>query len=616
MDVHNRLLRIVYSATDKTIIATDVRGCVHKFDTDLNLLQSSPVGSYTWPINAICVTDKYVFTKDRTGTVGKWDLKTLNALDFYDGTRLCHKEKLAEGEVPSPSPSRGIAHLNGRIYTNNGYMQIVVIDAETFELLDIRDTPAKSFIDNICIATPQMHTLGDAQGNVYVGNLEEHRFPVVVHVDAAVVHGVVYDSRHDRFWLTQDSGLGDDRYTRTGVATLEKDGTGFKEYKLSHEDVECIAFDPECRHLFVSGFDGKISVFDNEERPFKLSRVIGPLRFQIISMTVVSSDEIYVLLQTGELLRLTGGGEIIRRAKYQSKCVWTLEPHPHDDSLLYAGTDTGVTMLRYAPGKFNTVVFSKLDSHNHGFSIIKDVRPLADGSYIAISRTGYVYKSDVRGSLQWSRQLLGVPRGLGLNRTFDRCLVSSDEGTVWEVDTDSGEIIDQLAVGGPSYGATYSLDGRRVVAVNKHQQVHVYAPDSHEILGRVAGFERRLKRLFRASNGEVFVTGPDGMFELDLENYTRRKSFGSYMINTRENGVLVDGHVYMGGYGYQLASYRYDDGEIIDLEENLPDFTKALAARVPEDGVPILLVGGRGAFINAYRIYEGVPHKVREFYLN
>jgi outer membrane protein assembly factor BamB len=615
MNIQNRLLRIVHSKTDDTIIASDVRGRVHKFDADLNLLRSSPAGSYSQPINALCVTDKYIFTKDRTGTIGKWSLQTLMPLDFYEGTRLCDQSKLMDGEVPSPSPSRGIAYLNNRIYTNNGYMQIVVIDAETFELLDIRDNPAPSFLDNIHVATAELHTLGDAEGNVYIGNLESNDFSISVKVDSGVVHGVQYDKRHDRFWVTRDSGIGEYESVHTGIATMEKDGSNIREFDLSHEDVECIAFEPEHRYMYVAGFDGRISVFDNEHREFNLSRVIGPLRFQVISMAVSDAERIYVLLQTGDLMRMDSMGNIGSRASYEGSCVWTFEPHPNDDSLLYAGTDSGVTMLRYETGKFGNVVIRKLEAHNHGFPLVKDVRPFPDGSYIGISRNGYVFKADKAGSLQWKRQLIGVPRGIGINATNDRCMVSSDSGIVSELDASTGALIDQIELDGPSYGCAYTKDGRRVVTVDKNSRVDVYAADSKKVLGTIP-FRYRLKRLFRRSNGELFVVGSDGMFELDLDNYEKRKSFGDFLINTKENGVLVDGHVYVGGYGYQVASYRYEDGEIIDLEEGLPDFTKAFAARVPEDGVPILLVGGRGSFINAYRIYDGVPHKVREFYLN
>ena len=58
----------------------------------------------------------------------------------------------------------------------------------------------------------------------------------------------------------------------------------------------------------------------------------------------------------------------------------------------------------------------------------------------------------------------------------------------------------------------------------------------------------------------------------------RGKSFGNLLVSTKENGVLVDGYLYVGGYGYQVGTYRYSDQEIIHLQETLPDYTKAFAA--------------------------------------
>jgi hypothetical protein len=109
------------------------------------------------------------------------------------------------------------------------------------------------------------------------------------------------------------------------------------------------------------------------------------------------------------------------------------------------------------------------------------------------------------------------------------------------------------------------------------------------------------------------------MIELDLSGepgtFKKKAVFGDHMINAKENGVLFGNHVYVGGYGYQLGSYVHETGEIIGLAEYLPDYTKAFAARHGEDGLPILLVGGRSGFINAYRIQNGVPFKVREWYI-
>lgn len=615
MNVQNRLLRVINSPANEVLIASDVRGRVHKFDYDLNLIQSSPVVTYDRPVNAICATDRYVFTRDRFGAIGKWDLASLMPLDFYDGQWICDPSTLQPGEAPSPTPNRAMAYLNGRLYTCNAYNQFVVLDAETFAIIDIRPSPSSTFIDCICVDDPHVHALSDVAGRLFIGNLETGQFPVQATVDTSVVHGVVYDRRHDRFWTTQDGGLGADRCVRTGVTIIEKDGTGFKEFKLSHEDNEFIAFDPDHRWLFVGGFNGKIAVFDNEKPEFFLAKVIGPLEFQVIHAAVVSADQIFALLQTGDLLRLNSAGEVVARAGYLNRCVWTLEQHPETKSVLYAGTDHGVTLLRYGSGRYGSIQLDQLASHRHGFGIVKDLKVFRDGSYVGISRKGDVFKASQNGAIDWQRQVTGVPRGIAINSDSSRCLVATDAGAVWELATFDGAQLDVISVGSPSYACVYTGDGRRAVTADAGQQVHVYAAESHEILGSIGGFGHRLKRMFRLANGEVFVTSPAGIFELDLDNFTCGRAFGQYMVSTKENAVLCDGVIHAGGYGYQVASYRYDDGQLISLHETLPDYTKAFAAGADEAGDPILLVGGRGGFICAFRVHQGVPRLLREWYI-
>lgn len=594
---------------------SDVRGRIHRYDYDLNLEMSSPVVTYDRPINALTVYGDYVLTKDRFGAVGKWDLRTLRPLDFYDGAAVCDRSSLYEDEVVSPSPNRGIACLNGRLYTCNGFNQLVVIDVDSFQLLDVRESPSKTFVDCICVDNPDLHALTDVDGTIYIGNLETNDFPVRAVVDSNVVHGVTYDWRHHRFWTTQDGGLGPDKSVRTGVTTIETDGSGLREYKISHEDNEFIAFDADCRHLFVGGFNGKICVFDNEGPDFALVRVMGPLDFQVISAAVVSADQVYALLQTGRIVRLDGRGEVVCQSAYDNACIWTLEPHPADWSVLYAGTDHGVAILKYGPGAYDTVDIDQLALHDLGFGIVKDVRPMADGSYVAISRKGYAYRASSEGHLLWSRQVLGIPRGVAVDDAATKCLVSTDDGDLLELDAADGSLIDAIPLGGPSYACLYTEDGRRVATCDNGRQILVFPADSHELAGSIRGFEYRLKRLIRGSEGQVFVTGPDGMFELDLTHFTCSRGFGAYMVSTKENGVYCDGYVHVGGYGYQLASYRYSDGVLVDLKETLPDYTKAFAAHSDSVSAPVLLVGGRGGFLCAFRVRRGVPHKVREFHL-
>ncbi len=614
MNLQNRLLRVVYSRTHDVLIGSDVRGRVHKLSRDLEVIGSSPVTTYDKPINAICLTDRYVITKDRFGAVGKWDLETLRPLDFYDGLTLRDTRTVAPDEEPSPSPNRAIAVYDGRVYTPNAYNQIVVLDVETFDVVDIRPSPSHTFLDCICVDNPDWHALTDVEGNIWFGHLSDNRFKHRAKIDTNVVHGVVWDGTW--WWTTQDGGLGDDRTVRTGVTKIGGHADQFREFKLSHEDNEFIAVTPDRRYVFAGGFNGKIAVFDtHSEGDFFLKHVFGPLEFQIISAALVDADCIYALLQTGDIICLDGQGRERCRTHFGSRCVWTLEPHPNDPTLLYAGTDQGCALLRYGPGAFGTVRIEQLAHHRHGFGICKDVRPLPDGSYVGVSRKGDVFRALRAGAVMWTRHVAGVPRGIALGPDWDRCLVSTDEGTVWELDARTGRVIDRIPVGSPSYACVYLKDGRRVVTADGGRQVHVYAAEGHEILGSVGGFEHRLKRIGIGSHGEVFVTGPDGMMELDLERFAIRRKFGDFLVSTKENGVLCRGYVHVGGYGYGLGSYRYETGEIVDLQENLPDFSKAFAAHVPADGVPILLVGGRGGYVNAYRVHDGVPVKVREFYV-
>ncbi|MET3709955.1 outer membrane protein assembly factor BamB [Sphingomonas trueperi] len=615
MNVQDRLLRLAHVPGDDVLIASDIRGRVHKFDADLRLIASSPVPSYDRPVNALCVGGGHIFTKTRFGAVGKWSLDTLEPLDFHDGNWLCDRAMLAPEETASLSPNRGIAYLDGRIYTCNAFNQIVVLDAETFALLDVRQSPAPTFIDCIVAGVGPRDAMSDVAGTLYIGDLRSNDFPVRAQVDTSVVHGVIYDQRHDRFWTTQDGGFGADRFVRTGATTIEPDGSNLREFKLSHEDNEFIAIDPTGTRVYIGGFAGKLAVFDNSGPEFRLLRVIGPLEFQIIHAVVAESDRIYVLLQTGDLIRLNEFGEEQCRAVVRNRCIWIMEPHPADESVVIAGTDQGVAVLEYHATRFGSVQIAQRHHHRFGLGIVKDVKPTDDGSYVGISRKGFVFRATIDGDLLWTRQALGVPRGVALDAAGGRCLIASDDGTLTEMDIADGSIRDRIDIGSPSYGCAYAADGRRVASADRDQCIHIYAADSHRRLGTIDGFRYRIKRMFR-SGGELFVAGPDGMFELDLDGFTRRRGFGDHMVSTKENGVVCAGHVHVGGYGYQLASYRYADGAIVDLKETLPDFTKAFCARVGEDGIPILLVGGRGGFICAYRVINGVPHQVREFYVH
>ncbi|WCG82315.1 WD40 repeat domain-containing protein [Pectobacterium sp. A5351] len=613
MNIQNRLLRIFYS--DNEIICSDVKGRLHKFDVELNLICSSPALGFNKPINAVVLHSDYIFTKDRFGTVGKWDRSTLEPIDFYQAENLCDREKLFEDEEPSPSPNRAIAILNNRLYTNNGYGQIVVIDIHNFSLLDIRESPSSSFFDAICVENAGIHALSDVEGNVYIGNIEENSFPIKRKLDNNVIHGVIYDEKHDRFCTTQDGGLGDDECVHTGIISIDKDGENIKEFKISHEDNEFICFSHDYEKIFIGGFNGKISVFDNSEKDFKLEKVFGPLEFQIIHASVDEKNNIYALLQTGDIFKLDLNGKIVNRTHFSNKCIWILEPHPNDEHCLYAGTDAGVAIFSWENGKFDSIQLHQRTHHRHGFGIVKDVKPLNDGSYIGISRKGDFFRCTQEGHIMWIKKVHGVPRGLAVNCQQSRCMLSSDAHVVYEFDVKTGDLLDTININGPSYACAYTKEGLRIFTCDFHQQIIFMPGDSQKILGSIK-LESRLKRLITDKHGHLFVTGPGGVFEIDTVNMAVKSEAGEFLVSTKETCVYCNDYIFAGGYGYQVGVYQYSDGEIVDLEENLPDYTKAFAAFPGDDEEVILFVGGRGGFINTYRVRSGKLHKIRETYVS
>lgn len=613
MNIQDRLLRLIYVKHKDVLITTDMQGRVHKLDMDLNLIQSSPTTGYSTPIQAVTTSDRFVFTRNRHGSIAKWDLETLQPLDIYDEFFLRDSSDLMEGEEPSPTAARGIAYYKGRVYANNGYSQMVVLDEETFDLLEIREALSNSFIDSFCVEIDEVQVMGEQAGLLHIGNLETGEFPISVRVDTDNVHVIRYDKRHNRFWATQDAGFGDDINRVNGIATINLDGTGLQTYPFTNDDVEFLEIDEEARYVYVGGFDGHIYVFDNEDPELKLSHVIGPLPYILQNLVYASENRLYVLIQNGELICIDRRGEVIKRANYSSKCVWDLSPHPEDDSLVYAATDQDVQLVRYGVGAYENGKVELVAKHRHTFGILRRVRPFPDGSYVAIGRKKVVFRADKDGNLIWYRNVEGYARELNISYDYTKLMVCTDQGHVLEFNAETGAIVDRFYTENyPAWVCGYTPDGRRIIGV-RNSLFTFYAADSHEVLGRLQlpSFPKRLLQ----RKDTVYAVGGFGLSELDLETYTERKNFNECLVNTRENGCLLDGHMHIVTYGYQLASFNNKDTEINYLIEGIVDIPKAITGRSTPEGEHLLLIGGRSGFLNLFRVVDGIPQKLRETYL-
>ncbi len=607
-----RLTRMIYIPSRDLLVGADVAGKLHAFDRDLNLLQSSPDIGYSVPINAITSDAEYVYTRNRRGSIAKWKLPELEPLDVYDDLLLKDDAELWPDEVPSPAANRGIGVLNGRLYANNGFLQVVVLDTQTFNIIAIRPALSQeAFIDCINTELPMFQAVSQTDGTVFLGDLATNEFPVQIKIDGNNVHWVKHDGRHNRFWATQDAGLDSEKNIRNGVVTFDYNGQDIRSFPFTKDDVEFLEFNEDYTRAFVGGFDAHVYVFNNEERALRLHKVLGPLPYQIINACYIGSGELAVLLQNGEIYRITIDGRILGSSEFAARCVWAIEPQPGVPNTFYCATDQGIQIISCSTTSYKSVDIEKRASHAHAFGIVRRVQPLTDGSYLAIAQSRTIFRANSHGDLDWHRRLLGVPRSLSLSDDQTRALVSTDAGEAFEIDVNTGDTVHDYSTDQPVWLATFGPQSQRVFGT-KNGELHVWS-DRWDPIGKIT-LPNYVKRSIRHED-KLFVVGAFGLIEVDLEELSLKKEWGELLVNTKENATIIDGYVHVCCYGYQMGSYRYEDSEMVYLLEDFRDFPKGLASFRGKDGAPILLVGGRGGYLSAYRTENGIPQKVRTVYL-
>ncbi|WP_322924245.1 WD40 repeat domain-containing protein [Paenibacillus campi] len=616
----SRINRMSYNQYENVILAGDTNGQVHKYDLDLNLIMSSPATGYSAKIICMTTNDKYVITKNKYGGLAKWDLKTLHPLDVLDEFYLRDEDDLMEDEEPSPSNARGINIYNGHIYCSNGYGQNLVVDIETFRVVEFRKTLTEgAFIDCVNVELPDLHAIGTTEGTVFLGDIEKNSFPVQIKADGGNIHVIKHDQRHDRFVATQDYGLGENANIQCGIVTFDKQGENVKNHSFTFDDVEDLAFDHDYKTLYAGGFDCYLYVFDNTYAEPSLKHVYGPFAHQIKNIVYLSEEQIYCLLQSGEIVQINAKGEIQTKNAFVTKCIWDMKPHPTKKDTFYCGKDDGVQIFSVKSDKHGVISMQSAPAIYHGFGLINAIRPLPDDSYIAISRTGKkVFRARPDGTLIWNRDVLGMPREVNLNQEYSKLLLCTDKGYVYELDVENGNEQAQFNFNSnPVFSTGYTSDGRRIVGF-KNGVMHVYDAQKQQLLATMELTDdmEYPKRWLGEKDGFHYIVGAFGLLQLDLDAYEIKKQWLELIYNTKENAVIVDDYVYVLGYGEQMGVYHFETGEMVDLLEHFLDYPKAISTYRTEDGSDVLFVGGRGNYVNVYKLEGSQTLKIREYYLN
>ncbi|WP_406179681.1 PQQ-binding-like beta-propeller repeat protein [Streptomyces sp. NBC_01006] len=614
-----RLTRIVNSP-GRGLLGADARGGLHWLDRDLNVLSSSnssapsqdPAGD---PVYAVTFVDDWIITRDKTGTISRWHADTLRLSDRLDAAATADTSLLLEGEQPAPTMLRGIGVWDGKLYTNNGYFQVVVIDLETFTIERITEWPhGYDMLEWFCTDAPGVHAVSDRSGRIHLGSLPELSFPTVVQVDTSNVHRVVYDARHNRLWALGDAGLGETHNIKNGVITVGLDGTVGERFDYARNDVEGLVFSPDFTSVYTGGFDGELLIFDNTEPELRVAKRVGGFSHQIIDITVDEYGDVYTLTQDGEVTALTADGTVRARLGYERQCVWDLQPVPGDDRALLAATDDGTALLRLVeqvPGHPALVLAGQEFS---GLGFTRRLVTL-DGGWAGVFWPGTVRRVSGAGQLLWERKMPAISHTLSRSPDGSRLLVACNAGAI-ELDAATGEELSRIDdLPASAWASAYLEDGSRLIATRNGVMAAYSAEGEATWTTELGSYPKRLL----VDGHRVRATGGGGIKEFEVGQPRLAQRFTELLDNTGENCVVADGILVAITYGLQVAAYDHESGELLGLHEDLPDFPKGIALLRGQDGTTYVVIGGRGGFLRLYRLdrdrKDSVLTAVRDLWL-
>lgn len=619
MELKNRVIRILY-LNGLGLLVSDSVGRVHLLDDDLNLLRSSTVLTKSGPLYGLAVSGNWVVTRDSTGQIARWDLRTLDLVDYLNPAAACDRSALLEGEAPTLVVNRGLAIWDGRIYTNNGFMQLAVIDLESFIVQKVVPSPTGDVpIEWICTEHPGLQAVSDKEGRLFLGDLNALEFPVKVQVDTkANLHRVKYDVRHGRFWVTQDSGDGEFADVANGVVIVQPDGTVTDQLRFARDDVEFLEFSEDYNTVYVGGFDGLLYVFDNSTPELQIARTIAPFSHQLSDFALGSAGSSYVLSQDGEIVKLDADGTILRRAPFRRQCVWDIQPSREDPALLYCATDEGVTAVRVGTDATGVPSLATVCEQVTGFGFTRRVVSMP-GGWAGITRDRKLFRSNLGQGPLWRKDLDSLPHTLAVSPDGSRVLVATDSGGI-EVAAESGETFSHLEIDGlPLWCAAYLPSGERVLGT-RNGVIRAFTADGGTAWQiDTAEYPKRMWW----DQVVLRVCGENGVKSVAADGSAVLGRWTEMISNTCENGARFGGCVLAVTYACQLLAYDEASGDLIGLVEGLPDFPKGLIGIEQVPGEPYVLVGGRGGYLSLYRLdskspnpFTGVLSHVRDLYLH
>lgn len=615
-----RILHLSKHPSGNHLFASDFNGRLHQLSPDLQLLRSSdPMPGRINSLYVITCTEEYVYGRDMQGNLIQWYADNLQVKNIIYLKNFCNEEKRAKF-TPIPTMSHGLFIWEDRVLVVSPYGDLLQFESENLQFIKVTDMSATAFAESLDTSIEDCHVLSDCAGYAWYGHVD-HGFKDPVRLDYGPIHSLHYDKRHNRHWMTTDN--------HRGFSLVDRESGDIKRVCMTNDDVEWLTFNEDQSIAYLACFDHFLYCFDNREKTPQLIRKVGPFKFQLKQVLNLDADHTYVSLESGEVYRINQHGLIIEEAPFGSNCIWDIVAHPEKEHQVYCPLeDGGLALIEYDADWKGQYTLSEIQRWpNFGFGRIRRVKPLMNGALIAGCTNGTVFKINSAGGIDWLQKTNSIVRDLALNTQKTEVVAVNEAGQLIQFSVATGEIIWQDQFDKPLWATCYYHDDILVserCMSDEDQGVEATVP--YGSLYRIDGESKEyklsielngnVKRIKKLDNDHILINGNGDVsaIEYDLDERRAVQSWSAWQLNTCEDAIKFNDHIYTVTYGYQLNTYK-QCGEMLDCQFSPDNYPKAVYGANTESGVPILLVAGRGPYISLLHIRDGVPDSARTLYL-
>ena len=591
-----RILSLTFEKKDRTLFASTNRGTVLRYARDMSISNSSDPVYDLQSINVIIIHNNYIFGREITGKLVQWHKVTLVVLKIVDLNNW-----LDDGIARVPNACHGLAIWRNKLYVSMPSGQVGRFDPMTLKFEWISDYQTASNIECFDFTDDDFHVATEFTGKLYAGHIDLE-MKAVGQLSKAVIHRIVYDKIHSRYWATDDYFC--------GITIFDKKSLDEPlRLKLTHDDVEYIDLSHDHQLALVSCFDRYVYVLENRETP-QLKTRLGPFDYQVIQTLWRDENSCFVLTESGALYVVeVRKNEIVRHVEPQN-CIWDLQPCVQNPFELWASCESGTLKKLKIESRHLALIYET----QLALGPLRRLIPFSATQVYVLSMSGIVALFDVETGLVWQHQAAPLLRDFTLAQ--NQLFICGENGDLVCLNGSDGQVVWTKTFDLPLFSiSAHPSENQLIVSEKLVADKDTFACDNRLLVVRCENGEVIRSTVLRGNvksitwiNDFKFLVSGNGNVHaklIDWPSLSELQLWDKFQVNTAERIKPLGDFVHTTTYGYQLNSYSFD-GSIVDAAFPFEDYATALIAV----GKDTLVAGGRGGFLSSFKVCGGIPQLI------